>query len=93
MTVSSDTITAALRVTRQNCAALAERLLALGRGDEIPRMILAGIAPDRIPPLAEPAPPAPAAHAAKSGASGPGFDPEVSKRRFEEQTRRAAPAS
>jgi hypothetical protein len=82
MTVTSDTITAALRVTRENCALLAEALIAAGRSSEVGDMIRRGISPARIPPLSEPAPQKQPAQAVA------GFDEATSKRRFEEQTRR-----
>jgi hypothetical protein len=90
--LTTNHITAAVRTTRQNCAALAERLLALGRGDEIPSMILRGIAPDRIPPHADPVPPTPSlpTRTVKPRA-GAGFDPEVSKARLAQQMGKAPP--
>ena len=81
--------TRALRATREDCARLAEAAIAAGRASEIPALIRAGVSADRIASVAATRE---GAHPPKTtAAAGAGFDQEASRRRFEEQTGRAAP--
>lgn len=91
MTLDVHLLTVALDKTREQCAAVAEKLIAEGRTFEVAEMIRRGIAVDRLPPPASAAPAQPKQKPGKAGASGAGFDLEISQARFAQQMGRTPP--